>query len=247
MVVAFLLVVMERILTRLNQVLYGAEATGIALPEELVTEIGNLRLAVEANISNYSESKRQYKVCRASLKGMQNTAVLLLRRAREFVGANLSEADRRALREQYGLSTVYSFGQVRLLEILSNVIAISESQTDPALKLPADMIASAQTEVQALQEALDGKRHFYGEQISLRETRVTLELQYRSVRDQVYAHLMQIMPEGCRDARLTDFGFRPSVLRRRQEASEEVTIVSETEVEEVLVEDTVPAETEVIS
>ncbi len=239
MIRAFLLAVMERIITRLNQMLHGAEVTGIALPEEVATAIANLRQAVETNISDYATAKRQYKVWGASLKKMQSTSVPFLRRTRDFIGGSLSKADRRALREQYGLSTIYSFGQVRLLEILSNVIVESEAQTDPALKLPADMLTSAQTQAQALQEALDGKRHAYAEQINLRKIRVELVLQYRSVRDQVYAHLMQAMPDGTRDARLADFGFRPSDLRRRHEASEEVTVVSETAVEEAVVKETV--------
>ncbi len=243
MVSAFLLETMERIITRLNQMLHGAEVTGITLPEELVTEINTLRQAVETNISNYTTAKREDKMLRASLLEMQSAAVLFLHRVREFVGANLSNIDRRALRNQYGLSRVYRFGQVRLLEILSNVIAVSESQTDPALKLPADMLTSAQTQAQALQEALDGKRHFYAEKISFRQTRVELVLQYRSVRDQVYAQLMQAMPEGSRDPRLTDFGFRPSILRHKSESTEDVTIVAETGSEETVIAETPVAET----
>ncbi len=238
MVISFLLELMERIITRLNQMLYGAEVTGIALPEELVTEIANLRQAIETNISNYFMAKRQEAEWRTSLNEMQDASVFFLQRAGDSVGPGLSKANRKALRMQYGLAKVHRFGQVRLLEVLSNVIVISESQTDPALKLSADMITNAQTQVQALQDALDGKRHAYAEQINQRMIRLELELQYRSVRDQVYVLLMQAMPEGSRDARLTDFGFRPSILRRKHEASEEITIVSEAEVAEPAVVET---------
>ncbi len=239
MVQTYRLKYMEGLMTRLDKMLAGAEVTAIALPEELVTEINTLRQGVEANIANYITVKREDAVVRASVVEMKSTGLLFLRRVRDFLGADLSKADRRALRKQYGLPTVSPFGQERLLEIMANVIAVSAGQTDPTLKLPADMITSAQTQVQALQAALNAKRHYHAERIGFRQVRVELELQYRKVRNQVYAFLMQAMPEGSRDARLTDFGFRPSVLRRRQEAAAEVVVVEAVEVEEAMIAETV--------
>ncbi len=238
MVHAYRLKFMEWVIRRLDKMLSGTAATGIALPEELVTQINTLRQAVADNISSYTATLHADSVLGVSVVGIQDTSMLLLRRAREAVGPNLSAADRHALWKQYGLLKMEEFGQERLLDILAQVIAASDLQTDPELKVPADIIADIQAQLQALQQGLDSRRHCYAEEIDLRLVRVELELQYRKVRNQVKSFLIKTMPKGSRDPRLTDFGFRPSVLRRRQDASEEVVVVEAVEAEEAVVVET---------
>ncbi len=237
MIKSYRLEFMEKLIVRLDKMLSGATVTEIALPEELVTAINNLRLAIEANISSYTTAKQEEEMVAASLQLMQSAVVLLLRRVRKLIGPGMSARDRRALRKQYGLLKIWRFGQERLVSILSHVISVSDSHTEPEKKLPTDILTSVQTQMQAVQEALDGQRHFKAEEDDLRLLRVELDLQYRQVRDLVYAFLMEVMPTGCRDPRLRDFGFRPSILRRRPESPDEMTAITEVEsVEPVVVE-----------
>ncbi len=229
MVPAYRLQKVENAMLRLDKILSGAEVTNLTLPEALKTGIDNNRQALADNVENYALARREHALTALSLRAMQNETLLLLRRARQFVGSHLSLPERDAMRKQYGLATLHRFGQERMLQILTNVIAVSASQTDPALKLPADMVTSAQTLQQAFHHALDNKRHYFAGKISLRQSRVDVIREFRKVRNQVYAFLMQVMPEGSRDPRLTDFGFRPSVLRRKAKASAMVTMASEFE------------------
>ncbi len=67
--------------------------------------------------------------------------------------------------------------------------------------------------------------------------------QFRRLRTKIYAFLMESMPNGSRDERLLDFGFRPSIRHRNPRPTEEVTVVTEAETSEVVsvVETPIPA------
>ncbi len=67
--------------------------------------------------------------------------------------------------------------------------------------------------------------------------------QFRRLRTKIYAFLMENMPDGSRDKRLIDFGFRPSIMSRNPRPTEEVTVVTEAGTSEVVsvVETPIPA------
>ena len=130
------------------------------------------------------------------------------------------------------------------MQVLSNIKAISDALQDAALKLPQEAVATAETLSQALRDGLKKRRHLRAQKISLREERVEIITQFRRLRTKIYVFLMENMPDGSRDARLIDFGFRPSNMRRNPHPAEEVTAVTEVETSEVVpaVETLVPAE-----
>ena len=131
-----------------------------------------------------------------------------------------------AVRRQYGLSEVRFYGQGRLLQVMSTIKAISDGLEDAALKLSQEAVTTAETLSQALRDGLKKRRHFQAEKISLREERVNIIKQFRRLRTKIYAFLMESMPNGSRDERLIDFGFRPSSMRRNPRPTEEVTVVT---------------------
>ncbi len=139
-----------------------------------------------------------------------------------------------AVRRQYGLSEVRFYGQGRLLQVMSTIKAISDGLEDAALKLSQEAVTTAETLSQALRDGLKKRRHFQAEKISLREERVNIIKQFRRLRTKIYAFLMESMPNGSRDERLIDFGFRPSSMRRNPRPTEEVTVVTEAGTSEVV-------------
>gem|GEM_PF-3379355 len=148
-----------------------------------------------------------------------------------------------AVRRQYGLSEIRLYDQGRLLQMLSNLKAVSDSLEDTALKLCRKAATTAETLSQVLREGLKKRRHFKAEKISLRQERLSIIKQFRRLRTKIYAFLMESMPDGSRDERLIYFGFRPSIMRRNQRPTEEVTVVTEAATSEVVtvVETPIPA------
>lgn len=225
---------MEDAKTRLDNALSGAIATELNFPEAMKTEIEQLQESIADGVAGYGLVQREDAQERLVLLAAQKDVVLFLRRIRQVVGAHLPRAEQLAVRQQYGLAEIRFYGQERLLQILSNIKAVSDDLEDETLKLPAEVITSAETLIQALQEGLEKRRHFKAQKISLREERIELIQQYRRLRTQIYAFLMENMLEGSRDARLIDFGFRPSNLRRNPNPAEEITVVTEVETPEVV-------------
>ncbi len=185
------------------------------------------------SVAKYGLDQRQDEQERLALLATQKDAVLFLRRIRQVVGAHLPREERLAVRRQYGLSEVRFYGQGRLLQVLSNIKAISDALQDAALKLPQEAVATAETLSQALRDGLKKRRHLRAQKISLREERVDIIKQFRRLRTKIYAFLMESMPDGSRDERLIDFGFRPSSMLRNPRPTEEVTVVTEAETSEV--------------
>jgi hypothetical protein len=132
-----------------------------------------------------------------------------------------------AIRRQYGLSEIQFYGRARLLQLLSNVKAVSDGQADAGLQLSAPMVAAAEMLAQSLRAGLQNRRNFKAQKTAMREERVLLISKYRLVRARIYAFFMENMPEGSRDARLINFGFRPSNLRKKPAGAEKVTVVIE--------------------
>lgn len=179
--------------------------------------------------------KREDTLARLALLKTQKDAMFFLQRIRQIIGVHLSQDDQLAVHRQYGLAEIRFYSQERLLQLLSNIIAVSAEMEDEALKLSAEAITTAENFVQGLQDGLEKRRHFKAQKIALREERMDLIKQFRHLRTKIYGFLMENMSEGSRDPRLISFGFRPSNLRRRPGASEDVTIVEETEASENVV------------
>ncbi len=236
MIPSYLTDEMKQGMMRLDKIRSGAEVTGIVLPEPLKTLVNNSEQALADNLAKYRLAGVEQDLQRITAKEKQKATMLFLQRVLKKVGSDLPKDEKHAVRKQYGVVKVEMLGQERMLQELVNVIAVSEAQTDPTLKLPADMLTEAQTLEQEYQTCLDSKRHYKAERNSLRQLRVEVINEYRQVRDNVYGFLMEVMPDGNRDPRLTDFGFRPSLSRRKPETPEEVTIVSETAVAETTTE-----------
>lgn len=128
----------------------------------------------------------------------QNDAVLFLRRIRRVVGAHLSCEECLAVRRQYGLSEIRLYGQGRLLQMLSNLKAVSDSLEDTALKLSRKVATTAETLSQVLREGLKKRRYFKAEKISLRQERLSIIKQLHRLCTKIYAFLMESMPDGSR-------------------------------------------------
>lgn len=236
--------VMEDARNRLDKVLSGETATGLTLPAGLKKEIKSMQKLLAESMAKYGLLQRQDEQARLALLATQQDAVLFLRRIRQVVGAHLSPEVRQAVRRQYGLSEVRSYGQARLLQLLSNIKAISDDLEDAELKLSEEAVTTAETLSQSLQDGLKKRRHLQTQKISLRKERMDILKQFRRLRTRIYAFLMENMPSGSRDERLIDFGFRPSIMRRNPRSGEEVTVVTESEISEVapVVETPVPVE-----
>lgn len=103
-----------------------------------------------------------------------------------------------AVRRQYGLSEIRLYDQGRLLQMLSNLKAVSDSLEDTALELSRKAATTAETLSQVLREGLKKRRHFKAEKISLRQERLSIIKQFRRLRTKIYAFLMESMPDGSR-------------------------------------------------
>lgn len=226
---------MENANTRLDKVVSGAAASGLELSESMKTEIASMQQQLQENVAQYRLARRQDQQARLTLLATQEDTVLLLRRIRQIVGAHLPQEERLAIRRQYGLTRIPGNSRERLLQVVSNIKAVSDGLQAAPLKLAKQEVASAKSLAQALQEGLETRRHLRAQMISLRQVRVEVIIQFRQLRTRIYAFLMTVMPAGSRDPRLLEFGFRPSSLRRSgaqaeievEAEAENVTVVNE--------------------
>ncbi len=227
----------------LEQVQAGAAANNITLPEELNTNIGTSRDGLQANLSHYGQEVRWDTQNKESVKQTRETGYDFLRRMRQRVGSHLPRPEKLAVRRQYGLAQMPNNNSEHILQALATVKSVSENLEEASLKLSQPTTTRADELAQALQEGLESVKHSHAVQVSLREERVELIIAFRQLRTHIYGFLMETLEEGCRDERLIDFGFKPSILRRkaaRPDTGDEVVVV--TEVETGVVETPVPVE-----
>ncbi len=220
---------MENAQARLEKIFAGAEATELTLPEALKTEVEAAHQAITDCINENNLVQSADVQERLDLLQTQDSVMLFLQRVRRVVGAHLSHEKHLAIRAHYGLARLERHGQERLMFLLANLKPVSDELEDEALKLSADVLTTAETLYQAIQSGLKQRLDYKAQKISLRGERAALLAQYRHLRTQVYAFLMESMPEGSRDPRLINFGFRPSNLRRNPAATETVTVVMDEE------------------